>query len=276
VIELVDIGANLANRAFRADLDQVLDRARAAGVTAIVVTGTSAEVSAAAAEMAVRHGLYATAGIHPHHAKDADAGALEAVAALLGRPEVVAVGECGLDYNRMFSPREAQRRCFEAQLTLAATSGKPIFLHERDASDDFIAILRERRRDLGAAVVHCFTGDRAALQAYLSLDLHVGITGWICDDRRGLPLRALVGEIPRDRLMLETDAPYLLPRTLSPPPPDRRNEPAFLPLVLHAVAGALGRPPADVATDTTATARAFFRLSVGSRQTPTSNHSNRH
>jgi len=257
---LVDIGANLTNRAFRTDLDQVLARARAAGVRDIVITGTDVARSERAAALAVQHGLFATAGIHPHHATDAGAPALAAIEALLARSEVVAVGECGLDYNRMFSPKEAQRRCFAEHLALAARTKKPLFLHERDASDDLIAIVKEHRARLGAAVVHCFTGDGPALDAYLALDLHIGITGWICDERRGLHLRGLLARIPRDRLMLETDAPYLLPRTLPTPPRDRRNEPAFLPAVLETVAAALGRPAAEVARDTTATARQFFGL----------------
>jgi TatD DNase family protein len=266
VHELVDIGANLTNKAFTADLAEVLARARAAGVAQIVVTGTSCAGSAAAADLALANDLVATAGIHPHNAQDYDPEMGAELQALLARPTVVAVGECGLDYNRMFSPREAQLRCFEAQLVMAAQHRKPLFLHERDAGDDMLALLREHRKRLTAAVIHCFTGTGALLDAYLALDLHIGITGWICDERRGRHLRDLVARIPADRLMLETDAPYLLPRT----PPgsaaaaartrDRRNEPAFLPLVLQAVAEAQGRPAADVARETTAAARAFFAL----------------
>ena len=200
VNDLVDIGANLTNKAFRNDLDAVLARARAAGVSTIVLTGTDAAGSQAAVALAQRHALFATAGIHPHHAKDATPAELEAIASLLRRPQVVAVGECGLDYHRMFSPKEAQLRCFERHLTLAKQSGKPLFLHERDASADFIALLKDHRRDLGAAVVHCFTGDAATLDAYLALDLHIGITAWICDERRGHHLRDLVARVPRDRI----------------------------------------------------------------------------
>jgi TatD DNase family protein len=261
VHDLVDIGANLTNKAFREDLDDLIGRARAAGVGTIVVTGTSAGGSAAAADLAAgRPGLFATAGIHPHHAAQAGPGAYDQLRALLGRPEVVAAGECGLDYNRNFSPQEAQLACFEAQLRLAAELGKPLFLHERDASDAFLGVLRAHRPGLGPAVVHCFTGERRALEAYLALDLHVGITGWVCDERRGAHLRELLPLIPRDRLMIETDAPYLLPRTMPRAPRNRRNEPAFLPHVLAAVAAALGRPAAEVAAETTATARRFFRL----------------
>jgi TatD DNase family protein len=154
---------------------------------------------------------------------------------------VVAIGECGLDYNRDFSPRPVQRHWFEAQLELAAELHMPVFLHERDAHEDLLSILGRRRSQLRAAVIHCFTGTERELSAYLELDLHIWVTGWICDERRGADLRELIPRIPKNRLMIETDAPYLLPRTLTPPSPTRRNEPAFLPAVLEAVAQADGR-----------------------------------
>jgi TatD DNase family protein len=261
---LVDIGVNLTNTAFRGDLDQVLDRARAAGVTRMVVTGTSVSESADAAHLASLHPamLRATAGVHPHHARDCDEHTLDALRALAAQPEIAAIGECGLDYDRNFSPPETQRRWFEAQVALAAELGMPLFLHEREATDDVLAVIRRYRDRVPAAVLHCFTGSEAALDAYLALDLHIGITGWICDERRGLPLRAIVGQkkIPRDRLMLETDAPYLLPRTITPRPRSRRNEPAFLPHVLAMVAQCTGRDAAEVAAETTATAVRFFGL----------------
>ena len=173
---------------------------------------------------------------------------------------MVAIGECGLDFNRNYSPRDDQVRCFRAQLALAAELQLPVFLHERDAHDTFLGILREHRSSLTGAVVHCFTGTRVELDAYLSLDLHIGITGWICDERRGRDLVGLMPSIPARRLMIETDAPYLLPRNLPSPPRDRRNEPAFLPAVRDAVAAARGEAPATTAAATTATARAFFGL----------------
>jgi TatD DNase family protein len=259
---LVDIGVNLTNKAFQADLDQVLDRARKVGVGRMVVTGTSEHESAAAAHLCSLRPdmLRATAGVHPHHARDANQDTLDALRALAGRPEVVAIGECGLDYDRNFSPPAVQRQWFEAQVALAAELGMPLFLHEREATDDVLAVMRRHRDRVPGAVVHCFTGSEAALDAYLALDLHIGITGWICDERRGLPLRAIAGKIPRDRLMLETDAPYLLPRTMTPKPKSRRNEPAFLPHVLDMVARCAGRDPAELAAETTATAVRFFGL----------------
>ncbi len=263
-MSLVDIGANLTNRRFARDLDAVLARARAADVEAIVVTGTSIAGSFAARDIATRRDspvrLFSTAGIHPHEARTSGPLAIASLRELCADPRVVAVGECGLDYDRNFSTPGDQRDCFAAQLDLAVELGKPVFLHERAAHDDFHAILRERRRHLKAAVVHCFTADGDALERYLELDLHIGITGWICDERRGRHLVEIVSRIPEGRLMVETDAPFLLPRDLSPSPRDRRNEPALLPAVATAVARARGESLARLAEHTTRTARAFFGI----------------
>ena len=257
---MVDIGANLAHKSFRADLDEVLARARRAGVGRIIITGTSVDASEDALELARRHGLWSTAGVHPHEAKRLDAHALGRLRVLAREPEVVALGECGLDFERNFSPPTEQLRAFEAELELAAELGMPVFMHERRAHADFLRIVQRHRASLARGVVHCFTGSGAELEAYLGLDLHIGITGWICDERRGAHLHDAVSKIPPDRLMLESDAPFLLPRTLRPKPKTRRNEPAFLPAVLDAVAKALGRSSAQVARETTETALAFFGI----------------
>ena len=255
---LVDIGANLTHASFRDDLDEVLARARSAGVAAIVVTGTTVEESRAAALLADRHGLYATAGVHPHPARDCDERTLPALRELAAHPRVVALGECGLDYNRNYSTHPDQERWFTAQLELGIELGKPLFLHSRDAHPRFAEILRHHRP--AKAVAHCFTGEQAELHAYLKLGLYIGITGWICDERRGRHLLELVREIPADRLLIETDAPYLTPRDLRPQPRSRRNEPAFLPHVLRAVARALERPVEEVAAQTARNAQALFGL----------------
>lgn len=260
--ELIDIGANLSHGAFRDDLDAVLKRAREAGVATILITGTSVAASHAAVDLASGRApqLYATAGVHPHEAASFTDYTLSELRALAADPAVKALGECGLDYYRNLSPRPAQLHAFEAQLGLAAELRLPVFVHDREAHADLLALLERYRERLVGAVVHCFTGERHELRAFLDLDLHIGITGWICDERRGLHLRELVRDIPADRLMLETDAPYLLPRTIKPPPAHRRNEPAFLPFVLRAVAESTGRPAEQVAEETTRTARAFFAI----------------
>src|SRR5690606_19085077 len=159
-----------------------------------------------------------TAGVHPHHATELDDTSLAELAALARAPEAVAVGECGLDYYRNFSPHEAQKLAFRRQLDLAVEVGKPVFLHQRDAHEDFVAILREYRPKLAGGVAHCFTAGAEEAHAYLELDLYIGITGWICDERRGMHLREVVRQIPAERLLIETDAPYLLPRDLQPKP----------------------------------------------------------
>jgi TatD DNase family protein len=261
-MELVDIGVNLAHRRFDVDRDQVMARAHAAGVTRLVITGTSVASSRAAAALAQQRPgqLWSTAGIHPHEARHATLEALDQLRALARAPEVKAIGECGLDFDRNFSPPAAQETAFEAQLALAVETGLPVFLHERSAHQRLMAILREFRPRLRGAVVHCFTGGAAELDAYLSLDLHIGVTGWINDERRGHGLREVVKHVPSNRLMVETDAPFLTPHDARPRPAGGRNEPALLPLVLAAVARAVGRPVAQVAEETTRTARDFFGL----------------
>jgi TatD DNase family protein len=264
---LVDIGVNLTNNVFRDDLPEVVARARDQGVTAMVVTGTDVAHSAAALDLARDYPgvLYATAGVHPHHAGQCDDATLGRLTDLAGADGVVAVGECGLDFNRNYSARQDQEIWFETQLELAEQTGLPVFLHQRDAHGRFLEILSRHRHRLCGAVAHCFTGGPEELAAYLDLDLHVGVTGWICDERRGAALREAVARIPPRRLMLETDAPYLLPRDLRPAPKGRRNEPMYLAHICAAVARYSGRTAEEVAAASTATAKAFFRLDVVSR-----------
>lgn len=259
---LVDIGANLTHDSFDHDRDAVITRAQAAGVTQFVVTGSDLEQSRKALDLCRQWPgtLYSTAGTHPHQASQFDTETPPALRALLAEPQVVAVGECGLDFFRNFSPHENQLAAFEAQLELAAETGKPVFLHQRDAHAEFLTSLRRWRPKLSDAVVHCFTDGEKELCDYLELDCHIGITGWICDERRGAHLRALIKLIPAERLLLETDAPYLLPRDLDPKPHTRRNEPMYLPHICETVARCTNKPVAQLAEETTANARRFFRL----------------
>ena len=261
-MHLIDIGANLTHDSFDRDRDAVLQRARAAGVAQIIVTGASREHSPLALELARQHPgeLFATAGVHPHHASEYTAECDAELRALHAHAEVVAVGECGLDYFRDLSPRPAQRLAFELQLQIAVDTRKPLFLHQRDAHADFMALMKNFDGRLGSAVVHCFTGSDAELDDYLAAGWHIGITGWLCDERRGLHLRELVRRIPADRLMLETDAPYLLPRTVRPQPSHRRNEPMYLAHIVEELARDRGEDVQVTAAATAATARRFFRL----------------
>jgi TatD DNase family protein len=259
---MIDIGANLTHESFRADFDAVLDRARRHGVDKIVVTGASAGGSRAARELARAHPgfLHATAGVHPHHSHEYDDGTDALLRELVADPDVKAVGETGLDYFRDYSPRAAQIDAFERQLAIAIDSGKPLFLHQRDAHADFLACLDNVKGRIGRAVVHCFTGERAELIDCIDRGFFIGITGWICDERRGAHLRELVRLIPADRLLIETDAPYLLPRDIRPKPAHRRNEPMYLGHVCAAVADARGETTAVTASLTAENAKIFFGL----------------
>jgi TatD DNase family protein len=259
--DLVDIGANLTHESFASDLSAVLARASRAGVHRLLVTGADPEGSTAALALARAHPgrLWATAGVHPHHAAQYDAEVEEHLARLHTDPLVLAVGECGLDYFRDLSPRPTQQFAFERQIALAQRCGKPLFLHQRDAHADFMAVLKAAGA-LPPLVVHCFTGTADELRDYVDAGWYVGITGWICDERRGSHLKEAVRLIPADRLLLETDAPYLMPRTLRPRPDTRRNEPQWLPEVLHTVAEARGESPARLAEITSANAEKLFRM----------------
>jgi TatD DNase family protein len=260
---LIDIGINLTHDSYDSDRDAVMARAAAAGVVQMVVTGASGDGSRKAVALARQHPgrLFATAGVHPHHATELTDALVDELEALAREPEVVAVGECGLDYFRDFSPRDVQRAAFAKQLEIAARVGKPVFLHQRDAHADFVAILREHAAALSAgAVAHCFTGQAHELVDYLEMGLAIGITGWISDERRGHHLLPLLREIPAAKLMIETDGPYLLPRDLSPKPASRRNEPAYLRHIAATVARARGESIETVAAATTAAARRFFGL----------------
>lgn len=264
-MQLIDIGVNLTNSSFAGKEREVLDRAYAAGVAQLILTGTDVQGSEQALQLCRQldesgQRLFSTAGVHPHSASAWALDTEKELHALLNENSVRAVGECGLDFNRDFSPRPQQEKVLEAHLALAVALKMPVFLHEREADERLLAILRDYRDHLPGAVVHCFTGEKRALFNYLDMDVHICITGWICDERRGTHLHPLVREIPRGRLMLESDAPYLLPRSLRPKPKNGRNEPAYLPEVLREVALHRGESLDDVAAHTTACARAFFGL----------------
>lgn len=258
---LVDIGANLTHESFDRDLGDVIARAQAAHVKTLIVTGTDLAHAEQAIELAKQYpGVYATAGVHPHDASGWNSELAQKMSALHTLPQVVAVGECGLDFNRNFSTPAEQEHAFEAQLALAVESGLPLFLHERDAGVRMREILTAWRDDISDAVVHCFTADRDTLHGYLDLDMHIGLTGWICDERRGHHLRPLINDIPLERLMVETDSPYLLPRNLPAKLKGRRHEPALLPWIVKEIAQWRGISETELGSATTRTAQRFFRL----------------
>ncbi|MBV1882322.1 MAG: TatD family hydrolase [Pseudomonadales bacterium] len=262
----IDIGANLCNESFNKDIEAVINRSKKNDVTHIVVTGTSEASSEDALKLTDLYPEYlsTTAGIHPHDASSYQAFSYHNLLALLSNEKVKAVGETGLDFNRDFSPRQKQIEAFEKHIELANETNKPLFIHERDAHRKLTEIITHHRDQFSDGVVHCFTGEKEALFKYLDLDLYIGITGWICDERRGKSLAAIVKNIPLNRLMIETDAPYLLPRDLDPSqrikPKSRRNEPSYLPHIAASIANCYGLDVTEIAEHTTATAKRFFGL----------------
>ena len=233
---MIDIGANLTNSVFTDDLEDVSNRSKREDVRHVVVTGTNIRESHNAIALAVKYEPYlsATVGVHPHDADAVEPGWLNTLEGLTSSPHVVAVGEMGLDFYRDYSTRDAQRRVFEAQLELAARVELPVFIHDRDTDGEVLALLR--RYAPAKCVMHCFTGNSDELDGFIHEDFYIGVTGWICDERRGEELRRIVDRIPLNRLLVETDAPYLIPRTMSKELSTRRNEPAYLNAVITELA----------------------------------------
>ena len=265
-MELIDIGCNLTHDSFDDDRERVIERARDAGVKQFIVTGASTEGMQKAYELSQQRPgeLFATAGVHPHRADTFTEQTGKLIRELAAHPEVVAVGETGLDYFRDFSPRDVQQEAFAQHMNIAAETDLPMFLHLRDAHEDFYAMLKDNRDRLSDVVVHCFTGSREELRAYLDLDCYIGITGWICDERRGTHMKDYLADVPENRLMIETDAPYLKPRNLRPLVKSHRNEPRWLPWILGTLAAARGDHPEHLAEQTTRNARRFFRIEAQS------------
>lgn len=277
---IIDIGANLGHKRFSHDWEQVVAQAVEAGVKQVIITGTSVRDSHQALQLAKQKPgiLYSTgacglerkpvqlshaffsAGVHPHDAKSCDEKTIQTLRELATNPEVVAIGECGLDFDRMFSPKDVQIHWFTEQMRLAIELKKPVFLHERAAGDDFVMVLNKfPAESLPRLCVHCFTGDTAEVKRYLNLGCYIGITGWINDDMRGRDLQKAVKLIPLNRLMIETDAPFLAPKDI----PDvriSRNEPGVLPQVLRKVAQCMGLEESVVAEATLKTTREFFGI----------------
>lgn len=252
---LIDAGVNLTNHQFDSHHEAIIARATAQNISQMLLIGCDIDSSQQGLRLAKKYSLLATAGVHPHDAKAADTQLEQQISLLADHPEVVAIGECGLDYNRDFSPRDIQHSVFSRQLKLAEQLDMPVYLHERDASEDMLSILKEHKV---RGVLHCFTGNGHALEQYLSLGLHIGITGWVCDERRGEALQQLIPSIPLERLLIETDAPFLIPRTITPKPKSRRNEPSYLPYVCQTIANLKGLEFATVAKQTTLNFQQLF------------------
>ena len=262
---LFDCCVNLADKRFESDRAEVLQRARAAGVGAMLLTASdlgSAQAVAAicAAESSEDLELYATCGVHPHNARYCKPGWQQELRQLAQDESVYAVGETGLDFFRNLSPAATQETVFREQLQIAAGIDKPLLLHERDASDNFVEIIDEFSGKLPPCLVHCFTGSKAALEQYLDRGFYVGVTGWICDPERGRRLQGLLQYIPQDRLILETDSPYLTPKILQQRPSNGRNEPMYLADIARYCAELLQCPEEQLIANTNRNTRAFLRL----------------
>ena len=260
--EYMDIAVNLIGSSLEKDIQRVVEDAAAQSVSSMVVIGSHIQESEQAIDLCEQfpRQLYCTAGVHPHHASEWQTDSAELLRKLTLSPSVIAVGECGLDYNRDFSPRDMQRKAFAEQLALAVELKMPVLMHERDAHDDFLAILKEYRSELPAALLHCFTGNKQSLDAYIELDIYLGVTGWVCDERRGQELALLVPYIPNDRILIETDSPYLLPRSMRPKPKSSKNEPKYLPYIAQYVADLRQQEVNEFAAISYRNSRRFFGL----------------
>lgn len=257
-----DIGANLTSSQFQSDLTAVLERAKAAGVQHIGVTGTSLEGSEKALKLAQSHPdfLYATAGIHPHDAKHWNAATGLKIAGLLTHDEVKMAGEMGLDFERNYSTPTEQAHAFSEQLRIASHFDKPLFLHCRGAHHDFLKHLDQRASSLDKVIVHCFTDGPSEAQAYIERGFYIGVTGWVTDSKRGESLRQALQHIPLDRLLIETDAPYLMPLNKPQSQKRDRNEPAFLKYVAEALAMHYEISAQEIIQTTTVNANRLIRV----------------
>ncbi|WP_448549479.1 TatD family hydrolase [Thalassotalea fusca] len=262
---MIDIGVNLTNSRFDKDRNEVIDRAKQAGLSALLVTGTNISESEKAAKLCQTDPqfLYSTAGVHPHDADHVSTNYLSEIESLAKLDCVKAIGECGLDFNRNFSAPEQQKKVFEAQIALASRLNMPLFLHQRDAFDTWLAMLTPHIDKVPAMVSHCFTANLSQLKQCLDAGMYIGITGWICDNKRGQELQDIVRYLPLDRLMVETDAPYLTPKTLRPKPKSSRNEPSYLPHIVDVIAQHAGHSVAEITQHSVANSRRVFGLDSG-------------
>lgn len=261
---LIDIGVNLTNKRFDKDREAVLTRAKSSGLAGLLITGTSVIESQKALALCQQYQasfpdfLYSTAGVHPHDADNVADNYIEQLKQLARQPQVKAIGECGLDFNRNFSAPAQQIKVFSEQVALAADLNMPLFLHQRDAFEPWFDILSPYQGKVPAMVAHCFTGDKNELMQCLAADMYIGITGWLCDERRGQALRDIVSLIPLDRLFIETDAPYLTPRTIRPKPKSSRNEPSYLGFIIKELAKITGLDQEDIAWQTSRNSEEVF------------------
>ncbi|NCQ51458.1 TatD family hydrolase [archaeon] len=235
-MKLIDIGANLSNSQFNNDIDNTLKNASLHNVKQIILTTVNTDsfiknLTICQSQQPVE--LYTTWGLHPHYSQHLDTFLLETLEKFQQNSKYIkAIGEFGLDFFRMISNKTSQEKSMHYFLNFSKNNNYPLFLHEREAHDIFCSIFKDHTIEQ-KSVIHCFTGNKIELKNYLDLNMYIGITGWICDDRRNQNLIEALNYIPIDKLMIETDSPYLKPRTIKSK--SIRNEPAFLQIILEKI-----------------------------------------
>ena len=236
--EIADIACNFTSERFNKDLDDVIKRAIANKITkfGLICSRMSDLNKLLKIYKQYSKSMFYTIGVHPHHANEINDVYLKKLKNVITTYNPHAIGETGLDFFRNLSTYEQQICVFEEQIKIAIDTNKPLFLHQRDSHDDFIKILRKYSSDISKAVVHCFTGTQGQLDDYLELDCYIGITGWICDEKRNVELRKAIKKIPLEKLMIETDCPYLIPKNLVEKPKNNRNEPTNLNHIINEIA----------------------------------------
>ena len=260
---LIDIGLNLMHPSFKKNRENIIEDAKKVGVNQFIITGTTVKSSKICCEYASKYPdtLYSTSGVHPHDAKTCNENTLQELEKIAKNDCVVAIGECGLDYNRDFSPRDVQRKWFEKQVELGENLNMPLFLHEREAHDDLYNILKKHEDICEKSVIHCFTGTKQEAENYIDLGCCIGVTGWICDMKRGSDLQEAVNVIPTDKMMIETDAPFLIPKNFDKKPKNNKNEPKYLHHVLKTIAHYKDDYDVDkLAKEVTKTTKNFFKI----------------
>ena len=256
----IDIACNFTHPSFAENIDKVLQEADAVDVQKFVLLCASLKDLDPIQKIQYKDPskFFITAGIHPHHAKEILDLNDQSLASILESIQPNAIGETGLDYFRNISPPEVQRDSFEMHIEAAKELQKPLYLHQRDAHEDFIAIIKNNIQSFPQFVVHCFTGTQKQLDDYLELGAFIGLTGWICDEKRNQDLRASIKNIPLNRLMLETDCPYLMPKNLPNKPSKNINEPKFLPHIASEVSNLMEISIDELRESTSRNAEIFF------------------
>ena len=259
--EIADIACNFTSDRFDNDLDEVINQAIVNNITKFGLICSRLSDIDKLLEIYNRYSkdMFFTIGVHPHHANEINEEYLKKLKEVINNNNPHAIGETGLDFFRNLSTYEEQIFAFEEQIKIAIDTNKPLFLHQRDSHDDFIKILRKYSSDINKSVVHCFTGTKEQLNDYLELDCYIGVTGWICDAKRNVELRKTIKNIPLERLMIETDCPYLIPKNLDEKPKNNRNEPTYLNHIANEVAALMKKDINDIREKTYKTSLSFFQ-----------------